>query len=76
MYNDNFGAKTGKGFPNPLAPLKKRPRWLWMKYAKAIENQWGSVDDGNSLFKKRYDTFKKNRKYANGTQDTPSTRSF
>ena len=40
------------------------------KYAKAIENQWGSVDDGNSLFKRRYDTFKKNRKYANGTQDT------
>lgn len=71
MYNDNFGAKTGKGFPNPLASAEEKSSIGYgKKYAKAIENQWGSVDDGNSLFKRRYDTFKKNRKYANGTQDT------
>ena len=71
MYNDNFGSKTGKGFPNPLAPAEEKASdGYGCKYAKAIENQWGSVDDGNSLFKRRYDTFKKNRKYANGTQDT------
>jgi len=71
MYNNNFGAKTGKGFPDPLASAEdKASKGYGLKYAKAIENQWGSVDDGNSLFKRRYDTFKKNRKYANGTQDT------
>ena len=71
MYNDNFGAKTGKGFPNPLAPSEEKSSMGYgLKYAKAIEHQWGSVDDGNSLFKRRFDTFKKNRKYANGTQDT------
>ena len=71
MYNDNFGAKTGKGFPNPMASAEEKSSMEYgKKYAKAIENQWGSVDDGNSLFKRRYDTFKKNRKYANGTQDT------
>jgi len=71
MYNDNYGSKTGKGFPNPLAPAEEKASdGYGCKYAKAIENQWGSVDDGNSLFKRRYDTFKKNRKYANGTQDT------
>lgn len=71
MYNDNFGAKTGKGFPNPMASAEEKSSMGYgKKYAKAIENQWGSVDDGNSLFKRRYDTFKKNRKYANGTQDT------
>ena len=71
MYNDNFGAKPGKGFPNPLATAEEKSSEAYgKKYAKAIENQWGSVDDGNSLFKRRHDTFKKNRKYANGTQDT------
>lgn len=71
MYNDNYGAKTGKGFPNPLASSEeKASNGYGCKYAKAIESQWGSINDGNSLFKQRYDTFKKNRKYANGTQDT------
>ena len=61
-----------RAFPNPLAPAEEKASMGYgCKYAKAIENQWGSVDDGNSLFKRRYDTFfKKNRKYANGTQDT------
>ena len=71
MYNNNFGAKSGKSFPNPLSSSEEKGSKAYgLKYAKAIENQWGSVDDGNSLYKKRYDTFKKNRKYANGTQDT------
>ena len=71
MYNDNYGAKTGKGFPNPLASSEeKASNGYGCKYAKAIESQWGSINDGNSLFKQRYETFKKNRKYANGTQDT------
>ena len=41
-----------------------------MKYAKAIENQWGKIQDEHSLYKKRAKTFEKNRDYANGVQDT------
>ncbi len=41
-----------------------------MKYAKAIENQWGKIQDEQSLYKKRSKTFEKNRDYANGVQDT------
>ncbi len=41
-----------------------------MKYAKAIENQWGKIQDEQSLYKKRAKTFEKNRDYANGVQDT------
>jgi len=41
-----------------------------MKYAKAIENQWGKIQDEQSLYKKRAKTFERNRDYANGVQDT------
>ena len=41
-----------------------------MQYAKAIEAQWGSVADRHSVFRRRHEIFDKNRKYANGTQDT------
>ena len=41
-----------------------------MKYAKAIENQWGKIQDEHSLYKKRAKTFERNRDYANGVQDT------
>ena len=41
-----------------------------MKYAKAIEKQWGRSDDERSLFRRRLKDFETNRDYANGTQDT------
>ena len=41
-----------------------------MKYAKAIENQWGKIQDEQSLYKRRSKVFEKNRDYANGVQDT------
>lgn len=70
MYNFNDKPKDGKSFPNPLAPPEeKEGREYGLAYAKAIESQWGSVNDSNSIFKKRFDIFSKNRKYANGTQD-------
>jgi hypothetical protein len=41
-----------------------------LKYAKAIEGQWGSTFDSNSTFGNRKNMFIRNRDYANGTQDT------
>lgn len=69
MY-DKDQAKT-KGFPNPLAtPEEKASREYGLRYAKAIESQWGTIDDNNSVIGKRNASFSKSRDYANGTQDT------
>lgn len=58
-------------FPDPLADKQaKESKDYGLKYAKAIESQWGSVDDNGSLFRRRLDEFRQNRDYANGTQDT------
>ena len=70
MYNES-GTRTGTSFPNPLAsPEEKASKGYGLQYAKAIESQWGHVADRQSVFKRRHDIFDKNRKYANGTQDT------
>jgi len=69
MYNTN--KKYSKNFPDPLASKEtKMSKEYGMKYAKAIENQWGKIHDDKSLYKKRSRTFEKNRDYANGVQDT------
>jgi hypothetical protein len=62
---------TASGFPDPLAEkaIKEKDEY-GLKYARAIENQWGSVEVQGSLFKRRLDEFDRNRAYANGTQDT------
>lgn len=63
--------KNSINFPDPLAERsKKEGREYGLRYAKAIHGQWGSVEESNSLMKKRVTTFDRNRKYANGTQDT------
>ena len=63
--------KNTTGFPDPLAPkAEKDSKEYGLKYAKAIETQWGSVEQDTSLLRKRHKTFSKNRAYANGTQDT------
>jgi hypothetical protein len=60
-----------KNFPDPLAPQEeKESRAYGLKYAKAIESQWGKRTDSSSLFSKRYNLFKRNKEYANGVQDT------
>jgi hypothetical protein len=60
-----------KNFPDPLAPKEeKESKSYGLRYAKAIESQWGKRNDSNSIFSKRHHMFEKNRKYANGTQDT------
>jgi len=69
MYTNN--KKYSKNFPDPLASRDtKMSTEYGMKYAKAIENQWGKIQDEQSLYRKRAKTFEKNRDYANGIQDT------
>ena len=69
MYSNN---KTNKpGFPNPLESRQvKEDKEYGIRYAKAILSQWGSMSEEQSLVKRRSKIFHKNRKYANGTQDT------
>ena len=71
MYNsDNDKGKYGN-FPDPFAHhAKKTEKSYGLKYAKAIEKQWGNSDDERSLFRRRLKDFETNRDYANGTQDT------
>ena len=69
MYGDN--KPTKKGFPSPLEKREvKESNSYGLQYAKAIENQWGTLDRENTLMRRRRDTFLKNRAYSNGTQDT------
>ena len=71
MYsNDNDKGKYGN-FPDPFSPHKQKSSKAYgLKYAKAIEKQWGNADDERSLFRRRMKDFETNRDYANGTQDT------
>lgn len=70
MSNGNNQGSFGN-FPYPFAKAKdKGEKEYGLKYAKAIEKQWGSADDSSSLFAKRLKEFDRNRDYGNGTQDT------
>lgn len=63
--------KKSNSFPNPLArPSEKVTNDYGTQYAKAIENQWGRIDDDGGVYRKRMREFERNRDYANGTQDT------
>ena len=69
--NQGKELKPSGNFPDPLASWDvKQAKAYGLKYAKAIETQWGSADDEGSLFRKRLKEFERNRDYANGTQDT------
>ena len=72
MYSKQEGDKFGlKSFPDPLADhATKSTKAYGLTYAKAIESQWGSIDDEASLYRRRLKEFERNRDYANGTQDT------
>jgi hypothetical protein len=68
MYNNT---KRSNGFPDPLSPpIEKEKKEYGIQYAKAIEAQWGKVNESNSLISKRNAIFEKCRKYAKGIQDT------
>ena len=63
--------KSTKGFPDPLEPREvKEGKAYGLKYAKAILDQWGDMDKAQSLIQRRHRIFERNRRYANGTQDT------
>ena len=69
MYSNS--SKKHGAFPDPLASQEnKSQKEYGLKYAKAIESQWGKIQDSGSLYKKRNDVFERNRSYSNGTQDT------
>jgi len=68
-YNNNN--KKSRTFPDPLAlPSEKLQKSYGLKYAKAIESNWGKIDDESATYQKRRREFERNRDYANGTQDT------
>lgn len=74
MYNNN---KNSSNFPDPLVPSEvKQGKEYGLKYAKSIYQQWGKIDQQNSVYGNRKKTFEKNRRYANGTQDTAIYRSL
>ena len=63
--------RQSKSFPDPLAPQEvKQGKKYGLKYAKAVENQWGKMQDTESLYRRRNKIWERNRDYANGTQDT------
>jgi len=71
MYDNNDDQGKYGNFPDPFAHhLLKVGDKYGIKYAKAIEKQWGNSDDERSLFRRRLKDFETNRDYANGTQDT------
>ena len=64
-------------FPDPLAlSEQKQSKAYGLSYAKAVYKQWGKMDQQNSIFGKRKKTFERNRRYANGTQDTAIYKSL
>ena len=64
--NKKFGT-----FPDPFADhLTKSSKGYGVKYAKAIEAQWGNADSHTSLYSQRLKKFEEARDYASGTQDT------
>jgi len=67
-----YGGKSVKaGFPDPMASREERASLDYgLRYAKAIETQWGKVNEKTSVYGKRNEVFERNRDYANGTQDT------
>ena len=74
MYSNT---KKSAGFPDPLAsPEEKKGNQYGLKYAKSIYQQWGKTDQQNSIYGNRKKTFERNRRYANGTQDTGIYRSL
>lgn len=71
MYDNNNDKGKYGNFPDPFADYgKKVSNKYGLKFAKAIEKQWGRSDDERSLFRRRLKDFETNRDYANGTQDT------
>jgi len=74
MYSNN---KKSSNFPDPLASSEeKQGKGYGLKYAKSIYQQWGKIDQQDSIYGNRKKTFEKNRRYANGTQDTAIYRSL
>lgn len=71
MFDSNKKSDRYGNFPDPLAsPEVKLSPAFGLKYAMAIESQWGNAADEGSLYYRRKKEFENCRDYANGTQDT------
>lgn len=71
MFDNQQEQERYGNFPDPLASADiKLTKAYGLKYAKAIEGQWGSADDEGSLYYRRKKEFETSRDYASGTQDT------
>lgn len=69
MYGNDKSVKAG--FPDPLASREeKMSKEYGLRYAKAIESQWGDITEKSSPYGKRNQIFSRNRDYALGVQDT------
>jgi len=74
MYKNNNNSSS---FPDPLATSDiKGGLDYGLKYAKAIYQQWGKIDKQDSVYGNRRKIFERNRRYANGTQDTAIYKSL
>src|SRR6056300_617855 len=74
MYSNN---KNSSIFPDPLAPSDvKQSKGYGLKYAKSMYQQGGKIDQDGSSYRTRKNVFDRNRKYANGTQDTSIYKSL
>ena len=61
MYGNN--KRQSKSFPDPLAPQDiKQGKKYGLKYAKAIEGQWGKMQDTESLYRRRNKPWERNLK--------------
>ena len=68
-YSNNN--KKSSTFPDPLASAQEKlEKSYGLKYAKAIEGQWGQLMTSLELYGRRNKILSRNRDYANGTQDT------
>jgi len=74
MYKNNNNSSS---FPDPMAPSEEKGGLGYgLKYAKAIYQQWGKIDKQDSVYGNRRKIFERNRRYANGTQDTAIYKSL
>jgi len=70
MQQSSYGNQKS-GFPDPLLPRgEKETKEYGLKFARAIMDQWSENQQDQSLLKRRNKVFERNRKYANGIQDT------
>ena len=74
MYNKN---NVKAGFPDPLASREEKlSEEYGLRYAKAIQDQWGDINQKGSVYGQRNQIFERNRQYATELRTPTFTRDF